>query len=57
MRVGSREPFRLLKDCAGIWITEENGELRMTMSKSLEGKVSVAPGIAVSIAAPADSQP
>jgi thiamine biosynthesis lipoprotein ApbE len=56
-RVGSDNPFHLFKNCAGIWITEENGELRMTMSKSLEGKVSVAPGIAVSIAAPADSQP
>jgi hypothetical protein len=50
-------PSPLFVGCVGIWITEENGELHVTMSKELEGKISVVPGIAVSVAAPADSQP
>jgi FAD:protein FMN transferase len=68
--LGSAEGMRLLESrvdsasgsvrqfdgCAGIWITEEEGELHVTMSKELEGKISVVPGIAVTVAAPADSQ-
>jgi thiamine biosynthesis lipoprotein ApbE len=56
-RFGSRNPSRLFISSAGIWITEENGELHVTMSKELEGKVSMAPGIEVSFVAAADSQP
>lgn len=53
-RIGGDLAF---KRCAGIWITEEDGELRVTMSKELEGSVKMAPDIVVRAAAPPESLP
>ena len=57
LEISAPDSMRAFPGCAGIWITEENGELHVTMSKELEGKITMAPGVAVSFVAPADSQP
>jgi FAD:protein FMN transferase len=57
--LGPEAGMRLLESmegCAGIWITEEDGELHATMSKGLEESVSMRPDVALRAALTPDSQ-